>query len=156
MFVGWPIFSDDDVTRKQYFIDTDINITTLHYYYSAHSLLGLFSDRLLMALRLLMLLTLPRLFNIFTTIVIIFLTVFILTHPVDLPCGRKPEKTTTFSRALTESVAWIEPRSQRWKALALTTAPPKPRRSEATYAFHSIKLKFGQFLKLILFAFFKL
>jgi hypothetical protein len=105
MFVGWPIFSDDDVTRKQYFIDTDINITTLHYYYSAHSLLGLFSDRLLMALRLLMLLTLPRLFNIFTTIVIIFLTVFILTHPVDLPCGRKPEKTTTFSRALTESVA---------------------------------------------------
>jgi hypothetical protein len=37
-----------------------------------------------------MLLTYPKLF-IFTTIVITFLTVFILTHPVNFPCGRKPE-----------------------------------------------------------------
>jgi hypothetical protein len=45
-----------------------------------------------------------------------FLTVFILTHPVNFSCGRKPErKPTTFGRALTdffsdsyESVARIE------------------------------------------------
>jgi hypothetical protein len=57
------------------------------------------------ALTVLMLLILPRLF-IFTTIEITFLTVFILTHPVNFYCGRKPEcleKPTTFGRALTDS-----------------------------------------------------
>ena len=55
---------------------------------------------------------------IFTTIVILLLmTVFILTHPVNFPCGRKPEhleKTHDFRQSvdglfLHESVARIEP-----------------------------------------------
>ena len=49
---------------------------------------------------------------------ITFLTVFILTHPVNFPCGRKPEypeKTNDFRQSVdrlfpNESVARIEPR----------------------------------------------
>ena len=62
-----------------------------------------------------------------------------LNPPANLPCGRKPEcleKNTrlsaerwhTLSHEKFEESWWrIEPTSQRWKALVLTTAPPKPR-----------------------------
>ena len=58
--------------------------------------------------------------------------------PANLPCGRKPEcpeKTHDFRQSVgilfshekfEESWWRIEPTSQRWKALVLTTAPPKP------------------------------
>jgi hypothetical protein len=43
----------------------------------------------------------------FMCVLISFLTVFILTHPVNFPCGRKPRSTrtkpVTFDRALTDS-----------------------------------------------------
>ena len=59
---------------------------------------------------------------------ITFFTVFILTRPVNFPCGRElehPEKTHDFP----QSVDWFfshESVSQlRWKALALTTVLPK-------------------------------
>ena len=70
---------------------------------------------------------------------ITFLTVFILTHPVNFPCGRKPErpeKTHDFRQSVDrlfshESVARIEPTNFEVKeALALTggggrtTGPP--------------------------------
>ena len=55
---------------------------------------------------------------------ITFLTVFILTHPVNFPCGRKPghpEKTHDFRQSVDrlfshESVAIVDPRTQRCKA----------------------------------------
>jgi hypothetical protein len=67
-----------------------------------------------------------------------------LTHPVNFPCGRKPEypeKTHDFRQSVDfysfhmrtgfeshwESSHWgLNLRPQRWKASALTTWPPKP------------------------------
>jgi hypothetical protein len=61
-------------------------------------------------LRLLILPTKPRLFYLYNNCDITFLTMFILTHPVNRSAQRKP---TTFGRALIdsshESVARIEP-----------------------------------------------
>jgi hypothetical protein len=63
--------------------------------------------------------------------VITYTNYIILTHPDNLPCGRKPEhpeKTHDFRQSVDrfsshESVARMaKPRSQRWKALVLTTA----------------------------------
>jgi hypothetical protein len=53
-------------------------------------------------------------FYIYNNCDITFLTVFVLTHPVNFPCGRKPEhpeKTHDFRRSVDglfshESVAW--------------------------------------------------
>jgi hypothetical protein len=100
-----PIISTDEdpgIWIESFAVINQLYLTcymTLHYY-SAHSPLGLFSDRLHQVLRLIMLLSYLRLY-IFLTILITFLTVFILTHQVNLPCGgnrsawRKP---TTFGR----------------------------------------------------------
>jgi hypothetical protein len=97
---------------------TSVLKKTLHYYYSAHSPLGLFSDRLHQVLRLLMICYLLSLdYLSFITIVITFLDVFILTHPVNFPYGRKPErpeKTHDFRQSVGRlfplgSVASIEP-----------------------------------------------
>jgi hypothetical protein len=57
---------------------------------------------------------------------ITFLTAFILTHPVNFSCGRKPEhpeKTHDF------------PQSQ-WKALVLTTTPSKSPYRKFIYLLH--------------------
>jgi hypothetical protein len=62
-----------------------------------------------------------------------FLTVFILAHPVNFPCGRKPvrpEKTHDFRQSVDwlfphESVARIEPTISEVKGASLTIAPPK-------------------------------
>jgi hypothetical protein len=69
---------------------------------------------------------------------------FCLTHPVNFPCGRKPEypeETHDFRQSVDfysfhmrtgfeshwESFHWdLNLRPQRWKASALTTWPPKP------------------------------
>jgi hypothetical protein len=69
---------------------------------------------------------------------------FCLTHPVNFPCGRKPEypeETHDFRQSVDfysfhmgtgfeshwESSHWdLNLRPQRWKASALTTWPPKP------------------------------
>jgi hypothetical protein len=69
---------------------------------------------------------------------------FCLTHPANFPCGRKPEypeETHDFRQSVDfysfrmgtgfeshwESSHWdLNLRSQRWKASALTTWPPKP------------------------------
>jgi hypothetical protein len=69
---------------------------------------------------------------------------FCLTHPVDFPCGRKPEylegthdlrqsvgfysfHMRTGFESHWESSHWdLSLRPQRWKASALTTSPPKP------------------------------
>jgi hypothetical protein len=53
---------------------------------------GLFSDRLHQVLRLLILPTKLRLFYFYNNCDITFLTMFIPTHPVNFPCGRKPEQ----------------------------------------------------------------
>jgi hypothetical protein len=66
----------------------------------------------------------------------VYLTVFILTHPVNFPCGRKPEhpeKTHDFRQSVDrlfshESVVRSEPTNSEVKALALTTAPTKRKR----------------------------
>jgi hypothetical protein len=66
---------------------------------------------------------------------ITFLTVFLLTHPVNFPCGRKPEhlqrrKPTMFGWLTLRISPWarIKPTISdvKWKALVLTTTPPKP------------------------------
>jgi hypothetical protein len=52
---------------------------------------------------------------IFTTIVITFLTVFILTHPVNFPCGRKPSTRRKLHDDFRQSVDWLfhtSPRDQ--------------------------------------------
>jgi hypothetical protein len=82
------------------------------------------------------LLSQPRLF-IFTctTIVITFLTVFILTYAVNFPRERKPEcleKIHDFPQSVDRLFSLMSPqresnpRPQRWKALALTTTTPEP------------------------------
>jgi hypothetical protein len=62
-----------------------------------------------------------RLFHLYNNCDITFLTVFILTHPVNFPCGRKsehPEKTHDIQQSVDrlfshESVARIEPRGEK-------------------------------------------
>jgi hypothetical protein len=64
---------------------------------------------------------------------ITFLTVFIIIHPVNFPCGRKPErpkKTHDFRQSVDwlfshESVAGVESTISKVKGAALTIAPPK-------------------------------
>jgi hypothetical protein len=84
--------------------------------------MGLFNDRLHQG-------------YIFTTIVITFWTVFILTHPVNFPCGRKPERQDQNAQISAErwqtlftieSAARIEPTISEVTVLALTNMPPKP------------------------------
>jgi hypothetical protein len=49
-----------------------------------------------------------RLFYLYNNCDITFLTVFILTHPVNFTCGRKPEHPEkTFGRRLTDSFTWV-------------------------------------------------
>jgi hypothetical protein len=53
---------------------------------------------------------------IFTTTVITFLTVFILTHPVNFPCGRKPErpeKTHDFRESADWLFTWVRSENRR-------------------------------------------
>jgi hypothetical protein len=68
-------------------------------------------------------LTEPRLFHLYNNCDVTFLTVFILTHPVNFPCGRKPvhsDKTHDFRQSVDwlfshESVARIEPTNSEVK-----------------------------------------
>jgi hypothetical protein len=66
---------------------------------------------------------------------ITFLTVFLLTHPVNFPCGRKPEHYKGENpRCSGDWLFAISPWARikptisdvKWKALVLTTTPPKP------------------------------
>jgi hypothetical protein len=77
---------------------------------------------------------------------------FCLTHPVNFPCGRKPEypeETHDFRQSVDfysfhmrtgfeshwESSHWdLNLRPQRWKASALTTWPPKPLNNVSYFA----------------------
>jgi hypothetical protein len=67
--------------------------------------------------------TWPRLFDLYNICDITFLTMFILTHPVNFPCERKPEhpeKTHDFRQSVNrlfshESVARIQPTNSEVK-----------------------------------------
>ena len=82
--------------------------TTRHDMTSAHSPLGLFSDQLHQVLRSFMLLTLPILFIFYNNWNITFLiSVFILTHPANLPCRRKPDNSEKTHDFRLQSVHWL-------------------------------------------------
>jgi hypothetical protein len=52
---------------------------------------------------------------LYNNCVITFLTVFILTHPANLPCGKKPErpeKTHDFRQSVDSLVYWSSPRTE--------------------------------------------